>query len=166
MKKFVFGIVAGALIALTGMRFAMPRLMLEERISPFDFERTIETIEANAKKGGWSVSAADRLDRKLAKHGRTIPPVALVNLCQPDYAADVLADDASRRIAVMMPCTIAVYRKADGKTYVSTMKVGLMGRLFGGKIAEVMGGPVAEDEAGFTAFLERKNQPPTPEDTP
>lgn len=56
-------------------------------------------------------------------------------------------------VSVMMPCSIAVYQKNDGKTYVSTMNNGLMGKMFGGVVAEVMGGPVAANEEKFMAFL-------------
>ena len=56
-------------------------------------------------------------------------------------------------LSVMMPCSIAVYEKADGKTYVSTMNSGLMGKMFGGTAAAVMAGPVAKDTAAFTSFL-------------
>lgn len=37
-----------------------------------------------------------------------------------------------------MPCSIAVYTKADGKTYVSSINAGQMGNLMGGVVDEVM----------------------------
>ena len=52
----------------------------------------------------------------------------------------------------MMPCTISVYQKSDGKTYIGTMNAGLLGKMFGGMIAEVMAGPVAADQQSFIAF--------------
>ena len=38
------------------------------------------------------------------------------------------------------------YKGADGKVYISGMNTGLMGKMFGGKIAEVMGTKVSQDE--------------------
>jgi len=38
-----------------------------------------------------------------------------------------------------MPCTLAVYEADDGKVYISKMNTGLMGKLFGGTVAEVVG---------------------------
>ena len=35
----------------------------------------------------------------------------------------------------MMPCTISVYEKSDGKTYIGSMNAGLLGRVFGGTVA-------------------------------
>jgi hypothetical protein len=50
-----------------------------------------------------------------------------------------------------MPCTIAVYESDDGKIYISKMNTGLMGKVFGGTIARVMGGCVSRDEAKILA---------------
>ena len=52
-------------------------------------------------------------------------------------------------LSVMMPCSIGVYEKSDGKTYISTMNAGLLGRMFGGVVAEVMAGSVARDTQSF-----------------
>ncbi len=41
----------------------------------------------------------------------------------------------------------AVYKGDDGKVYVSGMNTRLMGTMFGGNVADVMGGQVARDEA-------------------
>ena len=54
----------------------------------------------------------------------------------------------------MMPCTISVYEKAGGNTYVATMSMKLMGKMFGGLVAEVMGGGTEEEET-FTQFLSK-----------
>jgi hypothetical protein len=52
----------------------------------------------------------------------------------------------------MMPCTISVYTKGDGKTYIACMNPGLMGKLFGGGVSEVMAGSVAGQQSRFVAF--------------
>jgi uncharacterized protein (DUF302 family) len=36
-----------------------------------------------------------------------------------------------------MPCTLAVYVKSDGKTYISMMNLELMGQMYGGDVAEM-----------------------------
>ena len=155
MKKTVVGFLLGFLAALAAVWFGMPKMMLHERVSPLGFDETVERIKQNVEDNGWVVASVSRMEKKLAKHGKTIPPVTLVNICQPDYAATILNDEDARRIAVMMPCTIAVYAKSDGKTYIATMETGLMGRMFGGTIAKVMGGSVAEEEKAFTAFADQ-----------
>ena len=58
-----------------------------------------------------------------------------------------------RYISVMMPCTFAVWQGDDQKVYISRMNMGLMAKLFGGNIARVMGGKVAEDEKKILAGI-------------
>jgi uncharacterized protein (DUF302 family) len=53
----------------------------------------------------------------------------------------------------MMPCTISVYQKTDGKAYVGAMNAGLMGKMFGGVVAEVMGNVVAKQQKSFIRFV-------------
>ena len=154
MKKVLAGILIGIVITLLAGVKLMPRMMVAEIQSPMGYEETIAYIHHNVTNAGWKVSALMRLDRTLAREGKTVLPAASLKICQPDYAERVLKDDDARFLAVMMPCSIAVYEKNDGKTYVSTMNTGLMGRLFGGTAAEVMAGPVAKETADFVKFNE------------
>jgi hypothetical protein len=45
----------------------------------------------------------------------------------------------------MLPCALGVYEGEDGKVFISGMNVGLMGKMFGGNIAKVMGN-VSDEE--------------------
>jgi uncharacterized protein (DUF302 family) len=154
MKKIVVSLLVGAALALFAVWSFMPKIMLRERVSPVGYQETINRIKQKVEAHGWVVASTSSMDKKLAKHGEKIPPILLINICQPEYASAILNDESARKIAVMMPCTIAVYSKSDGKTYISTMDTGLMGKMFGGTIAKVMGGSVAEEEKAFTDFAE------------
>ena len=127
--------------------------MIQEMQSPMGYEETVAQLEKNVTDGGWKVSATMRLDKSLAKDGKTVLPVASLKICQPDHAEKVLKDDEARFLSVMMPCSVAVYEKTDGKTYVATMNSRLMGKMFGGTAAEVMAGPVAKETAKFIQFV-------------
>ncbi len=153
MKKIVPSVVAGVVLAGVVGWNVMPKQMIHERKSPLGYEQTIARIEQNVKEGGWVISSTMHLDKSLKKQGKEVPPVTLINICQPEHAATILNDESSRYISIMMPCTISVYEKADGNTYVATMGMKLMGKMFGGVVADVMGGKVAEEEEGFTRFL-------------
>jgi uncharacterized protein (DUF302 family) len=152
MRKLIIGTLVGIILALAGVATVMPKLMVKEIQSPLAYEETITHIHNNVTNAGWKVSALMRLDKSLAKEGKSVLPAASFKICHPDYAETVLKDDDARFLAVMMPCSIAVYEKTDGKTYISTMNSGLMGRMFGGTAAKVMGGPVAEETAEFVKF--------------
>ena len=91
----------------------------------------------------------------MKKHGGgDLPPVRLINLCQANHAFNILQEDANKVLSVMMPCTISVYEKTDGKTYVGTMNAGLWGKMFGGTVARVMGGEVAAQQKEFLSALQ------------
>jgi uncharacterized protein (DUF302 family) len=149
------GIAIGIVITVVGMMTLMPKMMIHERKSPLGYEETIDQLTTVITNGGWIISQKINMQQSIAKYGKTIPRVTLLKICQADYAGRILNTDDAMFVSVMMPCTIAVYQKSDGKTYVSTMNTGMMGRLFGGVIAEVMAGSVAKDEAKFTEFLNR-----------
>lgn len=51
-----------------------------------------------------------------------------------------------------MSCKISVYQKSDGKTYIATMNAELLGKLFGGKVVEIMGDKVAVDQKKFVVL--------------
>ena len=52
----------------------------------------------------------------------------------------------SRHMACLMPCTFAVYEADDGSVRIAKMNTGLMGRVFGGTVARIMGGKVGPEE--------------------
>ena len=80
------------------------------------------------------------LHKSVLKYGGgELRPVMLVNLCQPNHAFNILREDGNKIISVFMPCTISVYQKSDGKTSIGTMNAGLLGEIFGGTVADVMG---------------------------
>jgi len=150
------GFLGGLIFACILGWLIMPRLMLIEHQSPFGVEETVKKISDNAIREGWVVSGVTSLDKSVKKHGGgDLRPVKLINLCQANHAYNILKGDSSRIVSVMMPCTISVYQKSDGKTYVGTMNAKLLGTLFGGIVAEVMGGEVAEQQQKFIAFVNK-----------
>ncbi len=48
-----------------------------------------------------------------------------------------------------------MYQKSDGQVYIGTMNAGLQGTLFGGTVADVMGGAVAVQQHKFITFLDK-----------
>jgi len=154
IRSLLTGFVAGAfLLSIVGW-LMMPGLMLKEYQSPFGVEKTVEKIKQNAITEGWIVSGVTPLNDSVKKHGGgDLPPVMLINLCEAHHAFNILKEDKNKIVSVMMPCTISVYQKTDGKTYIGTMNAGLLGTMFGGTVAKVMGGEVAEQQQKFISFV-------------
>ncbi|GAB4167102.1 MAG: hypothetical protein Fur0039_04520 [Rhodocyclaceae bacterium] len=146
---FVAGIAAAALLALA----MMPRLMFTERASPYGMEETIARIQHNiqANPNHWALSGLRNPARSVAADGGNVLPVMMVEACSTKYSKPILKDDTVRFLSILMPCKISVYKKQDGKVYIGTMNAGLMGRMFGAMVGEVMG-HVAEDQKQFLHF--------------
>ena len=68
----------------------------------------------------------------------------IVELCKAEYARDVLSTNPE--VSTLIPCAWGVYKGDDGNCYITGMNMGLMGKMFGGNIAKVMGASVAKDE--------------------
>ena len=144
--------VAVALIAVSGC--SMKTAMVTERVSPYDVDKTVATIQANAKAIGWVSPGVKNMNKSVKKHGGPDigGPVRIVELCNAGHAGKILSEDEGRYSALLMPCAIAVYTKSDGKTYVSNMKAGRMGSMMGGVVAEVMQ-DVDADQKKMLSFL-------------
>ncbi|ABK43293.1 conserved hypothetical protein [Magnetococcus marinus MC-1] len=154
MKNILVGFLVGVLCVVGVAWQLAPSMMLKEHASPLSVDETVAKISSNALALGWVVAGVKPLHKSVAKHGGgNLPPVMLVNLCQANHAYNILKDDENKIVSVMMPCTISVYQKSDGKTYVGVMNAGLLGTLFGGNVATVMGGEVAEQQQKFIEFL-------------
>lgn len=154
LTSIVFGFVAGITFAgILGWHMA-PGLMLNETKSPFNAEKTVEIIQANAKSRGWVIPSVTPFHKSVKKTtGHDIPPVYLVNICKGDYAYEILKDDSNKIVSVFMPCTISVYEKTDGNAYIGSMNAELLGKMFGGTVAEIMGEKVADDQQVFLSIM-------------
>ena len=121
-------LVTGFLAAILLIIFQGPNLMMLEDQSRFDFEKTVSGLEDLAKDQGWSVPTVHNLQKSMEKAGHEVNEVKVFALCNPDHAINVLRGDEERIVSSMMPCRVAVYIKADGKTYISRMNSKLMSK--------------------------------------
>jgi uncharacterized protein (DUF302 family) len=158
-SRGVLGLLVGLLLGMAvtagAVWLVMPGLMVVEHESRLDFDATVSALEKAVKAKGWVVRGVADMQKSLAKHGVTFPRrVKVVKLCHPRYAGSVLQTD--RQMAALMPCSIAVYEDDDGTVRISKMNTGLLGTMFGGNVARVMGEHVARDEAKMLDGIVRK----------
>lgn len=118
--------------------------ILVEKKSRFDFDRTVEMIMQEAERRDWKVPAVHDLQQSLAKSGKTVKPVKVIEICKPVYSGQMLELNDERIMSVMMPCRISVYTKDDGKTYTSLLNGAEMAASMPVRIAKVM--KAASDE--------------------
>jgi uncharacterized protein (DUF302 family) len=109
-----------------------------EHQSRFGFDKTVDMLVADAEKREWKVPAVHDLQQSLAKSGKDVLPVKVIEICKPKYSGQMLELNDERIISVMMPCRISVYEKEDGLTYVSLINAGEMASGLPANIASVM----------------------------
>lgn len=157
---FVVGILFTAFVAY----LMMPSMMFKERVSPFGFEETIARIQHNIADNpdlvakGWALSGLRNPAKAVQTDGANVLPVMMVEVCSTKYSAPILKEDTVRFLSILMPCKISIYKKQDGKVYIGTMNAGLMGRMFGPLVGDVMA-QVAKDQELFLAFDPSKPAP-------
>ena len=93
--------------------------MIIEQLSPYDFDKTVELLTQAAAQKEWQMPVIHDLQNSLAKSGKAVKPVKVIEICKPKFSGQMLEKNDERIVSVMMPCRISVYLKDDGKTYVA-----------------------------------------------
>ena len=157
MKKTVLSGVIGFILGMVTLSvvgfFAAPGLMMNEDLSPLGYEETVQAIVDSAAEEGWSVPKMYELDKSVAGDGFDVLPVTVIELCHPKHAGRVLEDDDARIVTSLMPCRISVYETSNGDVTISRMNSGLVSKVFGGLVSEVMAQAAAENEIILSAVL-------------
>lgn len=97
-----------------------------EQPSPFDVPTTVQKIIEVATLRNWQNPATHNLQQSLAKSGKAVRPVQVVEICKPEFSGKMLERNHERIFSVMMPCRISVYEKEDGKAYVALLDTSAM----------------------------------------
>jgi uncharacterized protein (DUF302 family) len=119
--------------------------MIIEQVSPYNVPTTVaKLIEAAAQKE-WQNPAVHNLQQSLAKSGKVVLPVQVVEICKPAYSGLMLEKNDERIVSVMMPCRISVYEKEDGKSYVALLDMMAMSAGLPPTVVEAIRG--ANDES-------------------
>ena len=148
---FIIGILALAVI----LKMTALGMMVHEAKSPYDFDTTVDTIVTNAEKEGWKISKVYDFQKSAMDAGKgDIGKINVIQMCQIGYAEGLLKKDDTKYVAVMMPCSVAIYEKSDGATYIASMNMGRMGKIFGGDIDRTMS-KVARDDKKILGFVKQ-----------
>jgi uncharacterized protein (DUF302 family) len=121
----------------------MNQFIIEQQ-SPFSMDKTVDEILKNASKKAWNIPAIHDLQKSIAKSGKHIKPVKVIEICKPEYSGKMLELNHERIISVMMPCRISIYEKDDGKTYIALINSGMLMSKMPDAIAKIM--KAASDE--------------------
>ena len=100
--------------------------LIIEHVSPFNVPVTIEKLIASATQKEWQNPAVHDFQQSLAKSGKAVRPVQVIEICKPEHSGKMLEKNDERIVSIMMPCRISVYEKDDGKAYVALINVSAM----------------------------------------
>ena len=157
MKKALLpgliGFVVGILLTFLIIYQMAPGMMILEDESKYGFEETVTKLKESVAAHHWKIPTVHNFQKTMAKFGKQVRPVQVFELCHPDHAGKILEESEERIVSSLMPCRVAVYEKADGKTYVSRMNSGQMAGMLGGLIAEVMDVAARENEEILEAVV-------------
>jgi uncharacterized protein (DUF302 family) len=118
--------------------------LIIEQLSPYDVATTVEKLVGAATEKEWQNPAVHNLQQSLAKSGKEVRPVQVIEICKPEYSGKMLEKSDERIVSIMMPCRISVYEKEDGKTYIALLNTSAMSTGMPESIADAMQG--ASDE--------------------
>lgn len=138
--SIIFGALLGVILTGITINFSAGQMMIKEMKSPYDYEKTIETIAARINaKPGWHVVAIIDQNKEVQIHGsKPIGKFSIIQYCNAKYSSEMLTADNRKFFGAMLPKNIAVYEKSDGRVYVSTSNGALMGKLFGGETEAII----------------------------
>lgn len=120
--------------------------MMLEDVSSHSFDETVEAFEQKVAEAGWSIITVHDMSATLNRHGHDVASVKVFELCSARYSVEILKHDDERIISALMPCRVSIYKKSDGRTYISRMDNEAFARPFGGVIHEVMTQAAADIE--------------------
>ncbi len=143
---FLAGVLWGVLIAfIAGVLYLRHSLILEYK-SSLDYPTTVKALAGKAAATqGWLVRTSPCSIPQPDDKSR----ITQLSLCNAKFGKEILNDQNSRKTAAILPCTFAVYEKADGGTYISRLNVSLVGTILGGKAEPVMNSEISPDHKTF-----------------
>lgn len=161
-KKLVLFFTLGLLLGifLTGLIGwnMMPSMMIHTHKSTLSFDETIEAInKSTLNTNTWKIPIIHDLSKSIIKTGhKDMTKLAVIELCQPHHAYEVLKDEKNKKISAIMPCRIGIYEDNNGDVYISEMNLRLMSKMFGKDVAKIMDSVATEEEIIFKGIIEQE----------
>ena len=132
-------VLVGMLLMGIIVWLTLPSLMLVKHKSNRSYDDTVSALsESLKKKQDWRVLTVNDYQKSTAAFG-AMERAGSLNICNPRYASKILANDADRGVTAFMPLALGVYEDKQGQVFISQLNVGLLGMMFGGTIADVIG---------------------------
>ncbi len=135
INNYLFLLLIAALI-LSGC--SMSKMMFLEDESKYEFNKTAVELKLVLEKNGWQVTEKRDMKEHYAQFGFETRDIVTFEICKPKGAVDILNEDKYTRMVPFMPMRVAIYKKSDGKIYISRLKLKMMGKMNKGVVKKVM----------------------------
>ena len=135
INNYLFLLLIAALI-LSGC--SMSKMMFLEDESKYEFNKTAVELKLVLEKNGWQVTEKRDMKEHYAQFGFETRDIVTFEICKPKGAVDILNEDKYTRMVPFMPMRVAIYKKSDGKIYISRLKLKMMGKMNTGVVKKVM----------------------------
>jgi uncharacterized protein (DUF302 family) len=136
----IFGVLAGIIFSGISINLSAGRMMVKEMKSPYDYEKTVETVVNRINMmNEWHLVTVYDMNKEVTEHGgKPIGKYSIIKYCSGKYASEMLISDDRKPMGAMMPKAFAVYEKTDGQVYLATSNGAVMGKLFGGETETII----------------------------
>ncbi|MBN1864561.1 MAG: DUF302 domain-containing protein [Victivallales bacterium] len=149
--SFIAGLLWGITLAFVFGVIYLRHSIIPEYRSSLGFDDTVSAIMQSADRlPGWTPKFSSSCPLPKTKDGTR---VAVIQLCNPKHAAELLDNDHSRKAAAVIPCTFAVYEKSDGTTYVSMLDASSLGTILGGRAGGIFSTKIAPEHQSLLKAL-------------
>lgn len=142
----IIGLLAGMFIMYLYFRSSLSKTLMMENESRYGFVESEQVLREKAQAAGWKILGTHDLQEKMAANGFEIIEAKVFDLCRPEHASKILQKDEERIVSPLLPCRIAIYKRSNGKTYISRMNSLKMAGYMPGIVPEVMGKAAVEIE--------------------
>ena len=116
-----------------------PRAIVSENVSLAGFAPTLKTLKEQLAADGWNLVAEINLGERLAKKNVVIPGgLVILEMTSGGNTVPLLKNEATRYVAGLMPCSVAVYGMDDGRVIISRMNANLLAGMMEPKVGAVM----------------------------
>ncbi len=116
----------------------MQKMMFKTYKSRFGFDETVDKLNENALKNGWTIPDVRNLQQEYVDSGiKEMTPLKVLYFCNSQGGYSIIQNDEKKAMSVMMPMGVSVYEKKDGSVEIAAMNIGMMGGMVSGEAKEV-----------------------------
>ena len=117
----------------------MQQMMFKVYKSKLGFDETVSAVAEAAPKNGWTIPDIRDLQQEYQDAGLSdMTKIEVIYFCNPQGGYDILKEDRSKSMSVMMPMGVSIYETSDGRVEIAAMNLGMMSGMFSGVVQEVL----------------------------